>query len=459
MNFGILLSLPLAEPTPFFELSQGTITILGVVAVVILIMLSAFFASAEIAIFSLADHRIGTLVEEGTPGAETLSKLKSEPRTLLVTILVGNNIANIGMSSITTGLLGIYLDPGQSVLVATFGVTSLVLLFGESAPKSYAVEHSEPWALRISRPLTVAKIGLYPLVVIFDALTKVVNKLMGSSGEFENAYVTRSEVEEVITAGQRAGVFTDEEHQMLQRLLRFRKRIVKETMVPRLDIVAVEADESPRSAIDICLDNDVTQLPVYDEVLDSVVGVVHIHELVAATQTDETQSLRTVAREPYVVPETKDVDELLTELRKERERIAIVVDEFGTTAGIVTIEDIVEEIIGEILTETETPPIRWLDDRTALVRGELNVHEANQALDTDLPETSEFETVAGLILAEAGRLVQEGEGVYYDGTRLVVETAGRNRILEVRVELAEEETASGSDETEEGELEEHSGEI
>jgi len=188
-------------------------------------------------------------------------------------------------------------------------------------------------------------------------------------------------------------------------------------------------------------------------------GVVHIHELVAATQTDETQSLRTVAREPYVVPETKDVDELLTELRKERERIAIVVDEFGTTAGIVTIEDIVEEIIGEILTETETPPIRWLDDRTALVRGELNVHEANQALDTDLPETSEFETVAGLILAEAGRLVQEGEGVYYDGTRLVVETAGRNRILEVRVELAEEETASGSDETEEGELEEHSGEI
>jgi len=271
MNFGILLSLPLAEPTPFFELSQGTITILGVVAVVILIMLSAFFASAEIAIFSLADHRIGTLVEEGTPGAETLSKLKSEPRTLLVTILVGNNIANIGMSSITTGLLGIYLDPGQSVLVATFGVTSLVLLFGESAPKSYAVEHSEPWALRISRPLTVAKIGLYPLVVIFDALTKVVNKLMGSSGEFENAYVTRSEVEEVITAGQRAGVFTDEEHQMLQRLLRFRNRIVKETMVPRLDIVAVEADESPRSAIDICLDNDVTQLPVYDEVLDSVV--------------------------------------------------------------------------------------------------------------------------------------------------------------------------------------------
>jgi len=140
-------------------------------------LLSAFFPSAEIAIFSLADHRIESLVEAETPGADTLALLKGDPRRLLVTILVGNNVANIGMSSITTGLLGLYFDPGEAVPVAIFVVTSLVLLFGETAPTAYAVEHSEPWALRIARPLRLVQRGLYPLVSVFDVRTRAVNRL------------------------------------------------------------------------------------------------------------------------------------------------------------------------------------------------------------------------------------------------------------------------------------------
>jgi CBS domain containing-hemolysin-like protein len=339
------------------------------------------------------------------------------------------------MSSITTGLLGFYFTPGESVLIATFGVTSLVLLFGETAPKSYGVEHSESWALRTARPLRIVQTLLYPFVELFDALTRIVNRVLGSEGDFEAAYITRAEVREVITAGQRAGVFTDEEHRMLQRLLRFRNRIVKETMVPRLDVVAVDADTDLETAIEACLDNEFNQLPVYEDVLDTVVGTVHIRDLLEAQFRGDEQSLHSIAREPHVVPETKEIDELLTELRAERHRMAIVVDEFGTTAGIVTIEDIVEEIIGEVLTETESPPIRWLDDNTVLVRGELNIHAANEALGTDLPEAGEFETVAGLLINRTGRLVEEGEAVTYDGIRLIVETAENNRILEVRIEL------------------------
>jgi len=423
--------------------SQGTITAVGLLAVAVLILLSAFFASSEIAIFSLGNHRIDALVEAGTPGAKTLSTLKSDPRRLLVTILVGNNVANIGMSSIATGLLGMYFAPGQSVLIATFGVTSLVLLFGESAPKSYAVERSESWSLRIARPLRLAQIVLYPLVVVFDALTRVVNRLMGSEGEFEAAYVTRSEVREMLQAGQRAGVLSEEEHRMLQRLLRFRNRIVKETMVHRLDVVGVEADADVETAIETCLDSGFTQLPVYEDVLDTVVGVVHVRDLLAARNQGSDGPVRSVAKEPYLVPETKEVDDLLTELRAERRRMAVVVDEYGTTAGIATIEDVVEEIIGEVLSETETPPIRWLDDDVALVRGELNVHEVNEALGTALPEPSEFESVAGLIIDRTGRIAQEGESVTYDGVRLAVDTLDNNRILEVRIELpsADEPTA------------------
>jgi len=289
---------------------------------------------------------------------------------------------------------------------------------------------------------------MYPLVAVFDALTRFVNRLTGSAGEFENAYVTRAEVQEVILAGQRAGVFTDEEHQMLQRLLRFRNRIAKETMVPRLGIVAVEAGADIETAIEMCLDSGFDQLPVYEDVLDSVVGTVHLHDLLEAQYRGNGQSVGSVASEPHVVPETKDVDDLLTELRAQRSRIAVVVDEFGATAGIVTIEDIVEEIIGEVLAETESAPIRWLDDETAIVRGELNVHEANEALETDFPERDEFETIAGLLMNQTGTLPGEGDAVTVDDVRLVVETAARNRILTVRVELP---GAESTDATEAGE--------
>ncbi len=418
--------------------NQTTIVSLGILTVAILIVFSALFASAEIAIFSLSVHRIGALVGEQAHGAATLSRLKANPRRLLVTILVGNNIANIGMSAITTGLLGLYYSPGESVFIATFGVTSLVLLFGETVPKSYGVEHSEQWALRIARPLRLIQMGLYPLVEIFDRCTRAINGLMGSQGGFETAYVSRAEVREVITAGQRAGIFTDAEHQMLQRLLRFRNRIVKETMVPRRDVVGVDADADLQTAIGICLDRGFRELPVYEDVLDSVVGVVHLRELVAAHDRQPVASLRAIARDPHIVPETKEVDDLLTELRANRRRMAIVVDEFGTTAGIVTIEDIIEEIIGEMLAEHESPPIRWLDDTTAIIRGELNVHVANEVLGIELPETEDFETVAGLLLAKTGRIVDEGETLSYADCRLTVETTENNRILEIRVELADQ---------------------
>jgi putative hemolysin len=272
---------------------------------------------------------------------------------------------------------------------------------------------------------------------------------MGSEGDIESAYVTRSEIQDMLEAGQREGVLADEEHLMLQRLLRFRNRIVKETMVPRLDVVAVSTDADPSKAIEVCLESGFSQLPVYDGSLDNIVGTVDIMDLLANRESGATTSIRELASEPYVVPETKDVDELLIELRNDRQHIAIAVDEFGTTAGIVSVEDIVEEIIGEILTQTEEIPFRWLDDDTALVRGEVNVHMVNEALGTALPETNEFETIAGFMLDRAGRVVEEGETVTHDSVRLSAEITENNRILEVRVDLPADEENSAVRGTEE----------
>jgi CBS domain containing-hemolysin-like protein len=420
------------------ELSTSMITALGVAAIVVLIGLSAFFSSSEIAMFSLPDYRTEALVEEGKPGARTLQSLKEDPHRLLVTILVGNNLVNIAMSSIATALVGMYSpSAGVAVLISTFGITAIVLLFGESAPKSYAVEHTEPWALTIARPLKFSEYALKPLVVTFDFLTRQVNRLTGGQAPIESGYVTRSEIQDMIETGEREGVIEEDEREMLQRIFRFNKSIAKEVMTPRLDMTAVPADATVEEAIQTCVQSGHARVPVYEGSLDNVIGVVHIRDLVRDTNYGETDAealeLDDLINPTLHVPESKNVDELLTEMREERMHMVIVIDEFGTTEGLITMEDMVEEIVGEILEGGEVEPIEHFDDG-AVVQGEVNIHEVNEALEIDLPEGEEFETVAGFIFNRAGRLVEAGEQITYDGIQITVEEVENTRIKKARLE-------------------------
>ncbi|RBI63097.1 DNA-binding protein [halophilic archaeon] len=425
------------------ELTDSLITWLGVLAIVVLIGLSAFFSSSEIAMFSLAKHRVDALVEDEVPGAKTVAALKDDPHRLLVTILVGNNIVNIAMSSIATGLLALYLNQGQAVAVATFGITALVLLFGESAPKSYAVENTESWALRIGKPLKYSEYLLLPLVVLFDRLTRIVNRVTGGRSAIETSYVTRDEIQDMIETGEREGVIEEDEREMLQRIFRFNNTIAKEVMTPRLDMTAVPKDASIQKAIETLVQSGHERVPVYEGSLDNVIGVIHIRDLVREQQYGEASGfdLDDVIQPTLHVPESKNVDELLTEMRENRMQMVIVIDEFGTTEGLVTMEDMVEEIVGDILEGEEEEPIEYVDEDTIIVRGELNIDEVNEALDIELPEGEEFETIAGFIFNRAGRLVEEGENIDYDGTRLHVEQVENTRIMKARITRLEEATA------------------
>ncbi|WP_440006868.1 hemolysin family protein [Halomicrococcus sp. SG-WS-1] len=438
------------------ELTDSLITWLGVLAIVVLIGLSAFFSSSEIAMFSLAKHRVDALVEDEVPGAKTVAALKDDPHRLLVTILVGNNIVNIAMSSIATGLLALYLNQGQAVAVATFGITALVLLFGESAPKSYAVENTESWALRIGKPLKYSEYLLLPLVVLFDRLTRIVNRVTGGRSAIETSYVTRDEIQDMIETGEREGVIEEDEREMLQRIFRFNNTIAKEVMTPRLDMTAVPKDASIQKAIETLVQSGHERVPVYEGSLDNVIGVIHIRDLVREQQYGEASGfdLDDVIQPTLHVPESKNVDELLTEMRENRMQMVIVIDEFGTTEGLVTMEDMVEEIVGDILEGEEEEPIEYVDEDTIIVRGELNIDEVNEALDIELPEGEEFETIAGFIFNRAGRLVEEGENIDYDGTRLHVEQVENTRIMKARITRLEEATAE--DESDESEAVEES---
>ncbi len=415
--------------------SDLVLALLGGATILVLLGLSAFFSSSEIAMFSLPPHRIESMVADGIPGAEVLEDLKDDPHRLLVTILVGNNIVNIAMSSIATGLLAIYVSQSVAVFVATFGITALVLLFGESAPKSYAVENTESWALRIARPLKLSEYVLLPLIVTFDYLTRQVNRVTGGRSEIESTYVTREEIRDIIETGERAGVLEEDEREMLQRIFRFTNTIAKEVMTPRLDMEAVSKDATIDEAIQACVRSGHTRLPVYDGSLDNVMGIVHVSDLVRDHTYGETDGveLEDLIEETLHVPESKNVDELLAEMRENRMHMVIVIDEFGTTEGMVTMEDITEEIVGEILQSGEEEPIEIVDDRTAILKGEVNIDEVNETLEVDIPEGEEFETIAGFIFNRAGRLVEEGETIEYDGLDIYVERVENTRILKARL--------------------------
>ena len=429
-----------AQITDIVPLTDTTVTIGGSIAILFLIALSAFFSSSEIAMFSLARHRVESMVEDGVPGAAVVQELKADPHRLLITILVGNNIVNIAMSSIATGLFAIYLSQGQAVLAATFGITTLVLLFGESAPKSYAVENTESWALRIASPLKYSELALLPLVVVFDYLTRIINRVTGGRSAIETTYVTRDEIQNMIQTGEREGVIEEEEREMLQRIFRFNRTIAKEVMTPRLDMTAVPKDATLDEAIETCVQSDHERIPVYEGNLDNIIGIVTLRDLIREKDYGEGQSDLTDVVQPTLhVPESKNVDELLEEIQDNRMRMVIVIDEFGTTEGLITLEDMVEEIVGDILEGDEEEPFEFVDEDVVIVRGEVNIDEVNEMLDLDLPEGEEFETLAGFIFNRAGRLVEEGEEIDYDSITIRIEQVDNTRIMRARLTIHDDD--------------------
>jgi len=433
MHALVVLQTGLETFVPEWVIFGGGVTVIGV-----LLVLSAFFSSSEIAMFSIPSHRVNGLIEEGIPGAKRLSTLKEDPHKLLVTILVGNNVVNIAMSSIATGLLARYLGSGIGVAAATASITTLVLIFGEIAPKSYAVENTESWAVTISRPLQLSEIVLKPAVIFFDRVTTVISWLTGSETAIETSYVTREEIQSLIETGEREGVFDEDERQMLQRTLRFNDTIAKEVMTPRLDVTAISAENSVEEAIETCVQSSHTRLPVYESSLDNVIGVVSIRDLVRDRDYGEREATLSDIIEPTLhVPESKNVDELLTEMRDQRVHMVVVIDEFGTTEGIVTIEDLTEEIVGEILEGEEEEPIDVIDDDTVVVKGEVNIEEVNEALGVEIPEGEEFETIAGFVFNRAGRLVEEGEVITFGDLEIHIDEVENTRIMKARLSRRE----------------------
>ena len=434
-------------PVVGVELGQAAVTAVGIGLILLLLVGSGFFSSSEIALFSLPSYQVDAMVEQGLPGARAVASLKEDPHRLLVTILVGNNMVNITMSSVSTTIVGFYFDAGTAVIISSLGITSMVLVFGESAPKSYAVENTELHARRVARGLKIVEKPLWPLITLFYYLTSIVNRVTGGSPSIDSTYVSRDEIRNMIQTGEREGVIDEEERQRLQRALRFTDAPAKEVMTPRLDMAAISGEATVEEAIQRCVSSGHADLPVYEGSLDNVIGVFDIRDLQDASYDASADiTVENVVTPTLRIPESKSVDDLLSEMRENRIRMAIVVDEFGATEGLITIEDMTEEIVGEILAGDEEAPIEFVDDDTVLANGEVNIEEINEALGIVLPEGEEFESIAGFVFNLAGRLVDQNEVFEYENVTLRAERVENTRIQKVRVTVDRD----GAESTEEG---------
>lgn len=414
-------------------------TVVGVAVVAALLVCSAFFSGSEIAVFSLERHRLSALLQrEADSRVAPLRRLRDDPHRLLVTILVGNTIVNVAMASIATAIIARLFDPTTGAVVSTVVMSGLILLFGEISPKSYGVANAESMALSTARPLELVQKALYPLVVVFDVASRGINRITGGGQDIERPYVTREEIEALLTTGERVGVIDEAERDMVQGVFDLSSTTAREVMVPRVNVVGVDVETPLEEVLEVCSTNRLTRLPVYEGTLERMVGIADIRDVERAAR--EGGHLREALLPTLQVPDSREIDSLLTEMQDKRVPMVIVLDEFGEMEGIITIEDILEEIVGEIFEVGEERFIRPTA-RGLLVKGEVTVGEVNDFLGVELPLEGDFETVAGLINTELGRIGDVGDTVEVANVSLTVDSIDGNRISRVRVEqMADEES-------------------
>jgi len=414
-------------------------------AFLVFLALSAFFSSAEAAFISLPRLRIRFLVESGVKGAERLAKLAEKPERFLATVLLGNNLVNIAAATIGTIISVRVFDYPWGPVIATIGVTVLVLVFGEVIPKTLAVHRSQRLSIIYAEPLRVIELCLYPFILALERIGLSLTKIVTVSDE-DKRLISEGEIRSAITVGKSEGVVEEEEAKILHQVLEFTDRPVSKIMVPRTEIAWVEQGTKLDDFLNLYTQGRYSRFPVYEDNTDNVVGILHAKDVLLKL-TDGSQARDNViddlVRPAFFVPENKHMGELLAEMRAGGHHAAIVVDEFGGIAGMVTLGQLTEEIVGDIqddLTDQEKDFV-VTGDSTFQLDGGFRVEDANEELKLNVP-IGDYETVAGFILSHLGRIPKQGEHFKYQNLKFVITEMRGMKIEKVMVTREESVAAS-----------------
>ncbi|MBQ5868426.1 MAG: HlyC/CorC family transporter [Lachnospiraceae bacterium] len=419
-----------------------------------LLGLSAFFSSSETELMSVNKIRVRTLADAGLSSAKILVKVLDDQPKMLSAILIGNNIVNISASSSMTVLVTDVFG-SKFVGAATGVLTLLVLIFGEITPKTTATLYSESMALKFAKPIYLLMQVLTPVIFIVDILAKGVLKLLHIDPNKKPEAITEEELRTIVEVSHEEGVIESDEKKMIYNVFDFGDSVARDIMVPRIDMTFIDVNSSFEEVLEIFREEKYTRYPVFEETTDNVIGIVNIKDLILL-ESDKEFCLRDHLREPMYTYEFKKTAELMVELRKTLNNIAIVLDEYGATAGLITMEDMLEEIVGEIrdeYDEDEEDLVKKLNATEFAVDAAMKLDDLNDQIGLNL-ESEDYDSIGGFVIGLLDHLPEEGEEVVYENLRLVVEKVERNRIETIHIYQMSEEELKERTEQAEAEIEE-----
>lgn len=415
------------------------------IAIIILLCLSAFFSSSETALTTVNQIRMRTLADNGDKRAARVLHVTGNPGKMLSAILIGNNIVNLSASSISTSL-AIHLFGNTGAGIATGILTFLILIFGEVTPKTMATIKADSMSLTVAAPIGFLMKILTPVIFIINKLSLGLMFLLHINIKDAQKKMTEEELRTIVDVSQENGVIEHEERDMIHNLFDFGDAEAKEIMVPRIDMTFVQADATYQEVLDIFRQDMFTRLPVYEDSTDNVIGIINMKDFLLQNDTPEF-SVRNLLREPYFTYEHKNTADLFLEMRKSSISLAIVLDEYGVTAGLITLEDLLEEIVGEIRDEydaDEEDDITRISDREFYVLGSANLNDVSEALSLHFT-SDDYDTIGGYCLGLLDHLPEKNEIILTDNNILIrIDRMEKNRIERIYIRLPEplEETSS-----------------
>ena len=408
-----------------------------IVSLIFLLFLSAFFSSAETALLTISQVRIRTLIEEGNKRAVTLDKVISNKGKMLSAILIGNNVVNLSASSLITTLV-IKKFGNAYVGIATGIITLLILIFGEISPKTMATLKAESMALKMAGIISLLMKLLTPVIFVVNQLARGFLRLMRVDPDAKPDTITEKELRTIVDVSHEEGVIESEERKMINNVVDFGDAQAKDIMVPRIHMVFAREDASYDELLEIYRESMFTRIPVYRDTTDNVIGIINMKDLLFYKK-DTPFKLQDYLREAYFTYEFKKTSELFIDMRQNSMSLAIVLDEYGATAGLVTLEDLLEEIVGEIrdeYDEDELKSLQKIGEREYRVEGSMKLDDINDALELSLA-SEDYDSVGGLIIGELDHVPVAKEGVTCQDIRFVVESMDKNRIEWVKMYLPE----------------------
>lgn len=426
------------------------------IILVILLMLSAFFSSNETALMSVSKIRLRSLAESGNKrAAMVLDVTENHTAKMLSAILIGNNIVNLSASAIATSLA--YTFGGYMVSITTAVLTVAILVFGEITPKNYATLKAEKVALRYISIIRIFMTVMTPVIFIINLFARGIMFILRVDPNASAKVMTEDELRTIVNVSHEDGIIESDEKEMIYNVFDLSDADAKDIMVPRVHVTFADINNTYEELIEIFREDKFTRLPVYEGTQDNIVGIINMKDLLLYDKT-ESFHIRDIMRKPHFTYEYKDISELLVEMRDSTFNIAIVLDEYGEMAGLITLEDILEEIVGEIhdeYDEKEDELVQQISDREYIIEGSVSLDDVNDRLDTQF-ESEDYDSLGGFIIEHLDRLPEVGDEVTTeDGIRLVVESLDKNRVERVHLYLPPEkaeENGDSSDDTEESPL-------